>query len=139
VEIRVFSHATEDIQRIQLAVCNILPESLANEVAFKQTRLTGHHGNPIILLETKLVDRKQLMFVLENIAERLHALDKENLNNNLKQRIERHNLYLRFDKQGAYMGAIQLSLNDPIHIKIHFKNKTPEEIIDICRKAGLII
>jgi RNA binding exosome subunit len=51
VEIRVFSHATEDLEKVQTAVRNILPEPLTEELAFSKAALTGHHGNPITCLK----------------------------------------------------------------------------------------
>jgi RNA binding exosome subunit len=45
---------------------------------------------------------------------------------------------LRFDKQAAFMGATKFSQNDPIHLKIHFKNKSTEEIMEFSRHAGLL-
>ncbi len=138
VEIRVFSQATEDLEKVQTAVRNILPEALAAEATFAKLSLTGHHGNPIVLLETKLTNKALLMAVLEKIAFSISALDKEQLSVELKQHIEKHNLYLRFDKQNAFLGTLKLTANDPIHLKIHFKNKTPQEIMNICKQAGLL-
>jgi RNA binding exosome subunit len=135
---RVFSHATEDPEKVQTAIRNTLPEQLTANITFTQTSLTGHHGNPIIIYEAKLTDKQALPAALEKIAAALSPLDKEQLNSEVKQHIEKRNLYLRFDKQNAFLSTLRLSLNDPIHFKIHFKNKTPEEIIEICRKAGLL-
>jgi len=36
------------------------------------------------------------------------------------------------------LGELKFSSNDPIHFKIHFKNKTYEEIMEICRETGLL-
>jgi RNA binding exosome subunit len=138
VDIRVFSHATEDPEKVQTAVRNALPEALAAKVTFTKAILTGHHGNPILLFEAKLTDRQALVAALEKIAFGLSPLDKETLNAEMKQHVEKRNLYLRLDKQNAFLGKFKLSSNDPIHLKIHFKNKTTEEIIDICKKAGLL-
>jgi RNA-binding protein len=138
ITIRVFSHATEDVEKVQTAVRNTLPEALSTDMVFKQTSVTGHHGNPIVLLEAELTDKKTLPAALEKIAASLNSLDKEQLCGEMKQHIEKRNLYLRFDKQDAYLGKLKLGTNDPIHFKIHFKNKTPDEMMDICRKAGLL-
>ena len=138
VEIRVFSHATEDLEKVQVAVRNVLPEALAENLAFTKLSLIGHYGNPIVLLEAKLSDKVLLPSALGKIASALSALDKEQLNSEVKQHIEKHNLYLRLDKQNAFLGTLKLATNDPIHFKIHFKNKTPEQIMDICRQAGLL-
>ena len=138
ITITVFSHATEDPEKVQTAIRNTLPETLSENIKFAKTALTGHHGNPIIFFEAKLTDKQALPAALEKIAQALDPLDKETLGNEMKRHIEKGNLYLRFNKQNAYQGTLKLSLNDPIHFKIHFKNKTPEEIVDICRTAGLL-
>ena len=138
ITIRVFSHATEDPEKVQTAIRNTLPEQLAAELVFSKLSLTGHHGNPIVIIEAKLTNRETLPGTLEKIAASLSSLDKQQLSDEVKQHIEKHNLYLRLDKQNAYLGSLKLATNDPIHFKIHFKNKTPEEIMELCRKAGLL-
>lgn len=138
MDIRVFAHATEDPTKVQTAVRNIFPADLAETLVFQETNLTGHHGNPIILFTAKLTDKKLLPKALEKIGKDLGVLDKEELNHDIKLHIEKGNLYLRFDKQSAFMGALKFSQNDPIHIKIHFKNKTTQEIIEFSKQTGLL-
>lgn len=137
VEICVFSHATEDLQKVENAVRNILPEELTAEV-FNKTACVGHYGNPIVLLETKITDRPVLPSIIEKIASALSPLDKDQLSQEIKMHVEKHTLYLRFDKQNAFLGELKLTSNDPIRLKIHFKNRTPDEIIELCKKAGLL-
>jgi RNA binding exosome subunit len=134
----VFAHATEDAEKVLAGVRNILPVELGESAVFKNTQLTGHHGNPIVLFETKLTDKQALPGVLRKIGAGLPVLDKETLGSALKLHLEKRNLYLRFDKQFAFQGEVRFSQNDPIHFKIHFKNKTFEEIVAICREAGLL-
>jgi RNA binding exosome subunit len=138
IDMRVFAHATEDEEKVLTAARNTLPKELSENAAFRKTSLTGHHRNPIILFEAKFTDRQALPVVLEKIANSLSALDKETLNSEMKLHLEKRNLYLRFDKQSAYMGELKFSSNDPIHFKIHFKNKTPKEIMEICKETGLL-
>ena len=138
ITIRVFSHATEDPEKVQTAVRNTLPEDLAANLTFTKSSVTGHHGNPIILFEAKLADRQALPTAMQKIAAELSPLDKDQLGSEMKQHIEKRNLYLRFDKQNAFQGKLKLSPNDHIHFKIHFKNKTAEEIAEFCRQAGLL-
>jgi RNA-binding protein len=138
IEIRVSAHATEDPQKVQKAIRNLLPAELAETLVFEQENLTGHHGNPIILFTATLTDKKTLPEALEKIGSNLNSLDKEALRENIKLHLEKRNLYLRFDKQSAYLGTIRFAQNDPVHLKIHFKNKTPTEIVDVCKQTGLL-
>ena len=138
ISIRVFAHATEDQDRVIQALRNILPEDLATNAIFKKTNLTGHHGNPIAIIETELAERPKLPSALEKIGQSLASLDKEALNVEMKMHLEKGNLYLRFDKQQAFLGKLRFSSNDPIHVKFHFRNKTPDEIVAICKEAGLL-
>jgi len=138
IDLRVFAHATEDPNKVQTAVCNLLPVELSKTLVFEKTSCTGHHGNPITLFTSKLTDKKLLPTAIEKIGKDLGSLDKEELNRDIKLHLEKGNLYLRFDKQSAFLGVLKLSLNDPIHLKIHFKNKTTQEIIDLSKQSGLL-
>lgn len=139
MDIRVFAHATEDTDNVETAVKNLLPNELAEILVFQKTTLTGHHGNPIILFTAQLIDKKTLPLALQKLGSGLNSLDKEELTHDLRLHLEKRNLYLRFDKQAAFLGTIKFSQNDPIHFKIHFKNKTPDEITEICRSSGLLL
>ena len=138
IDVRVFAHATENHEKVLTAVRNMLPKELAENAVFQKNRLKGHHGNPIILFETKLTDKQALPTALQKIGTGLTTLDKKTLFSDMKLHLEKGNLYLRFDKQSAYQSELRFSHNDSIRFKIHFKNKTPGEIVEICRKAGLL-
>jgi RNA binding exosome subunit len=138
VDIRVFSHATENQDKVETAVKNLLTEALAENLLFQKSPLEGHHGNPITLFTTRLEDKKQIPMMLKKIGDGLSALDKEALNNDIKLHLEKGNLYLRLDKQSASLGTAKFTQNDPIHLKIHFKDKTEDEIVEFCKTNGLL-
>jgi RNA binding exosome subunit len=138
VDIRVFSHATENQSKVETAVKNLLTEALAENILFQKATLEGHHGNPITLFTARLEDKKQLPVMLKKIGDGLSALDKEGFNNDIKLHLEKGNLYLRLDKQNASLGVAKFSQNDPIHLKIHFKDKTSDEIVEFCKTNGLL-
>jgi len=139
IEIRVFAHATEDPDKVQTAVRNLFPLELAETLVFEKASCTGHHGNSIILFTAKLCDKKLLPVAIERIGSGLSAIDKEELSREFKLHLEKGNLYLRFDKQSAFLGSAKFTQNDPIHLKIHFKNKTSQEILDFSKQTGLLI
>ncbi len=138
IDIRVFAHATESQDKVEEAVKNLFPQSLSQSFIFEKTALTGHHSNPIILYTSKLTDRKLLPSAIEKFAADLSAIDKEQLNDDIKLHLEKGNLYLRFDKQAAFLGTIKFAQNDPIHVKIHFKDKTSQEVIEYAKQSGLL-
>ncbi|MEM3055038.1 MAG: RNA-binding domain-containing protein [Candidatus Bathyarchaeia archaeon] len=138
IDIRVFAHATEDEEKVLSAVRNTLPSKLSEDIVFKKTSLTGHHGNPIILFEAKIKDKSHIKAFFENFASRLGSLDKEILNSEIEQRLDRGCLYVRLDKQSAYLNDIRLCATDPIHFRIHFKKSDIKEILEICRNFGII-
>lgn len=138
IDIRVFAHATEDPQKVETATKNLFPLPLQETLIFKKTTLSGHHSNPIILFTAKLTDRKLLASELEQISLGLSALDKEQLDQDIKLHLERGNLYLRFDKQAAFLGKFKLTQNDPIHLRIHFRDMKAEEIIELAKQTGLL-
>ncbi len=137
-DIRVFAHATEDPDKVQSAVRNVLTPELSEIIVFEKASCTGHHGNPIILYSAKLSEKKLLPPLLKKIGNEISSLEKEELDRDLKLHMEKSNLYLRFDKQSAFLGTLRFSQDDPIHLKIHFKNKSAHEIMEIAKQAGLL-
>lgn len=138
IDIRVFAHATEDPEKVLTAARNLLPTEALDTVTFKKSTLTGHHGNPIILFESRVKDKNAVQAIFGKIASHLGVMDKEMLNSKIENHLERGNLYIRLDKQSAYLNEAKIARADAIHFKIHFKKEKPVEIIEICRKFGLL-
>jgi RNA binding exosome subunit len=138
VDIRVFAHATEDQEKVLRALRNTLPTEFIEKITFKQTRLTGHHGNPIVLFETKVKEKDVAEAVFKKLSFGLGRLDKEFLSSEIEQHVDKGNLYIRLDKQSAFLNKLTICSVDPIRLRVHFKKHSIEEIVDICRKSGII-
>lgn len=138
IDVRASAHATEDPDRVLNALRSIIPPELIDSVVFGKSSLTGHHGNPITLFETRIKEKEIAQPVFEKLSSGLSILDKQLLHDNLDQHLESGNLYLRLDKQSAYLKELKLATTDPIHLRIHFKKHRREEVIEICRKSGLL-
>ncbi|MEM3769627.1 MAG: RNA-binding domain-containing protein [Candidatus Bathyarchaeia archaeon] len=138
VDVRAFAHATEDEEKVLSAVRNTLPPQVSENISFKKSNLSGHHGNPITLFEAKIKERDHVKAFLEKLASSLSTLDKEILGSEIEQHIEKGCLYIRLDKQAAYLNEFKFSATDPIHFKIHFKKSNLKEIVDLCRSLGII-
>ena len=138
IDIRAFAHATEDIEKVQKAIRNTLPTELADEIVFKKTNLRGHYRNPIVLLETRIKRRDAAKAVFRKLASGLSSLDRELLNSGIRQHFNKGNLFVRLDKQSAYLNELKLRSDDPIHFRIHFRKSRLEEIMEICREFGML-
>ncbi|MEM3565526.1 MAG: RNA-binding domain-containing protein [Candidatus Bathyarchaeia archaeon] len=138
IDVRVFAHATENEEKVLSAVRNTLPPQVSENIAFKKSNLSGHHGNPITLFEAKIKEKDHVKAFLEKLASNLSVLDKEILGSEVQQHIEKGCLYIRLDKQAAYLNEFKLGSTDPIHFKIHFKKSNMNEIVDLCRSLGII-
>lgn len=138
IDIRVFAHATENQTKVETATKNLFPPELTQDLVFQKTALTGHHSNPIVMLTARLTDRKLLPAALEKLGERLSSLDKEQLQNDIKLHLEKGNLFLRFDKQAAYLGQPKFTQSDPIHVKVHFRDKTNDQVVELAKQFGLL-
>lgn len=116
----------------------MIPPEEVDNVAFKRTSLAGHHGNPIVLLETRIKEKKAVEAVFRKLSAGLSMLDKEQLGSEIKQHLEKGNLYVRLDKQSAYLNELKMNSTDSIHFRIHFKKSRPEDVVSICRKFGML-
>jgi RNA binding exosome subunit len=138
VDIRVFAHATEDQEKVLKALRNTLSTELIEKITLKQSRLTGHHGNPIVLFETKVKEKDVAEAFFKKLSSSLECLDKELLSREIEQHVDKGNLYIRLDKQSAFLNKFKIGSVDPIRLRVHFKKHSLEEIVDICRKSGML-
>jgi RNA binding exosome subunit len=136
IDIRVFSHATEDEAKVTGAVKKILPSVYVDTIVFEKHVLSGHHGNPITFFDVHVKDKETLNAIVEKIATHLNTSDKEMLSSRLDESTEKGSLYLRLDKQAAFEGEFKLAQVDPIRIHVRFKKRGMTEI---CRELGLIL
>lgn len=110
------AHATENEQRVLEALRTLLPEA----VEVQQSKLKGHHGNPIAGFEARINRKKLLRELWERMVTRLRVGELDNIRGILSTRVDDScRLYLRFDKQLAYRGELVLTdSGDAIHLKL---------------------
>jgi RNA binding exosome subunit len=121
IEVSVIAHATENLKKIKKAVLNIIPEEEKAAVAFSIERLEGHHGNPIFIIKTTLKNLNKNF--LEFLFKALPHEDKIKLLNEIDNHIDKEcNLYIRLDKQAAFIGEARIKQEDPIRLRMKFKN-----------------
>ena len=138
VDVRFCAHATEDVEKVVMAVQNILPSDHIENILFRRSNLEGHYGNPITFFDARIKDKETVRALVENLSVNLSSLDKEELARTIHRCVEKGNLYIRLDKQAALQGKIKLVTSDPIRIRIRFRKSKIEDVIEICREIGMV-
>lgn len=103
---RALVHATEDLDKVKLAVTNVVgPQELAVLDA------KGVHGNPIMVVEATVTEPDEM----SRLFSKLSSEDLDRLLSTLDQRVDEGcNFFVRVDKQNAYLGETGLGQSDDV-------------------------
>ena len=119
VELSVISYATEDEEKVERALRNLMPPEFDGKVT--RQRLKGYYNDPITRILVKVTKRKEATRVMRQIVDRISTLDQTRLLDEIEKRTDdTGSLYLRFEKQRALSGAAVLNEYDPVRVKIKF-------------------
>ncbi len=134
------AHATEDIGKVEQALRRLGDSAYITRVDITRRYMKGHHGNLITTVSAKLPSKEISRKTLNSLFSCLSESDRRYLSDDLTNCVdEEGNLYLRFDKQEAYLGRLSLHQSDPIRMKLKFPSRyKPEMIAAICKESGLI-
>jgi len=100
VSVRAHCHATENVDKVVRAIENVM----GFPIRLNKTITSGYYGNEIVILEGRVDKARDVEKFWENIREvhpQILAEIDDLVDNNC-------NLYLRFDKQLAYLGELVL-------------------------------
>ena len=111
---RTLVYGTEDEDKVLTALSNILPFSKP-----EKELIEGHLKNQVILLKGKTDKKKDIKAFLQSLED-IKTSDKQRSLRGLENRIDdKGNLFLRFDKQRAYLGEMKVvEHGDAIHLKL---------------------
>ena len=115
ISYRVFVYGTENDEKVKEAIQTLFPNS------HPQTDTTeGYFKNPVLILHDKITRKREIKEFVQ-ILEQIDSSSKKQLLNQLENKMnERGNLFLRFDKQRAYLGDLKIiEHGDAIHVKIN--------------------
>lgn len=115
ISYRVFVYGTENEEKVKEAVQTLFPNS------HPQTDTTeGYFKNPVLILHNKITKNREIKEFVE-ILKQIDAPSKKQLRSELENKMdERGNLFLRFNKQRAYLGDLKIvEHGDAIHVKIN--------------------
>ncbi len=103
---RTFVNATESEERVSMAMTKV-----TGQEEFKRIETQGHHGNPIVILETELRRKR-------DIREFFSLLDKDDVQrllDSLEDRVDEDcHFYMRLGKQEAYLGRVTMTVDHDV-------------------------
>ena len=119
VELSVISYATEDEEKVEKALRNLMPPEFDGKVT--RQRLKGYYNDPITRILVKVTKRKEASRVMRQILGLISTLDQSRLLDEIEKRTDdTGSLYLRFEKQRALSGVAVLNESNPVRVKIKF-------------------
>ncbi len=124
VRLTTFIHATEDEDKVLEAIETFIPEDIDEEdVIFDVVETEGYFGNPIKVVNVEIKRSRAVRAFLKNFKELLSEEDKRYILENLDEKVdEEGTLYVRFNKQKAYLGEAKVDEGaDVIQVRIKVK------------------
>ena len=122
VELSTIAHATDDLDKVQIALSHLLPDSLRGRQLFTRRYMEGHYNNPIVTFAARLTDPVEVEELTRFLLSRLPGSEKLSIEKELRLHSDTEgNLYLRIDKQQAFLETITLNDEDPIRVKLKFR------------------
>jgi hypothetical protein len=111
VSYRTFIYGTENKEKVKKAVKTLFPNSSPQ---IEETE--GYYNNPVLILHDKIEKKRDI----KDFIQTLQKISSSNILNDLNRKMDdKGNLFLRFDKQKAYQGDLQVvEHGDSIHVKI---------------------
>ncbi|WP_297074149.1 RNA-binding protein [Thermococcus sp.] len=124
VRLTTFIHATEDEDKVLEAIATFIPEEIdEDDVLFDVEETTGFFGNPIKVVNVEIKRSKAVRTFLKNFKELLSEEDKKYILGNLDEKVDDEGmLYIRFNKQKAYLGEAKVDEGaDVVQVRIKVK------------------
>lgn len=132
VEISTIAHATDDLEKVQLALKSLLPDSLRDRELFTRRYMQGHHGNPIVTFDARLTKPSDVEDFTQHFIERMSKSERLLIERDLDLHSDGEgNLFIRVDKQQAFRGTVEVGDEDPIRVRLKFSRFTgkPEDLM----------
>ncbi len=141
IELSVYCHATEDLDKVVSSLLNLIPETIRERVKITKQSVKGYYGNIITIIKA-VVSGKDAVETMKYIASKISDVEKSILRASLKARYDSRSnkIFFRFDKQELYRGRIVVSDSDDIvHVALSFKGKGGiEDVEKLLSEIGLI-
>jgi len=114
ITFEVIIHATEDKRKILDSIDELFE---IKEQEFIEEKLSGHFGNPILLLKVR-INKKRAEDFLKKLISKISKLQMNEFLQELDMHFEDSSLFLRVGKQDIIRKSVSFQQNDAIKIKI---------------------
>lgn len=114
ISYRAFVYGTENQEKVETAIKTLFPSSSPQSEPTE-----GYYKNSVLILSDKITRKRETRDFVKILNE-MPDLDKKRISHQLENKIDDNgNLFLRFDKQRAYLGDLKVvEHGDSIHVKI---------------------
>lgn len=127
VDLRAFSYGTEDDERVEGALRELLPDDAAIERSVSE----GHHGDRIVVMSARVDRADDIRHVLDRLR-RGGVLDE--IEGSIEERVNENNaLNVHLDKQAAYRGDVHLGTGISFRAKVEAYPATREKALENVR------
>jgi len=137
LSIQVLCHATEVEDKVMRAVENVVGSEVLEKMSLISNSLKGYYGDPITLIKLNSVDSR---VAREGLIRIFSGLSEEERDEVLREGLEwgKHGgkLYIRLDKQAAYLGSLRLSDRDSIRIQVIITGEKGKFLREVKEKIG---
>ncbi|WP_254862738.1 RNA-binding protein [Halovivax gelatinilyticus] len=124
VDLRTFCYATEDEKRVEQALRLFLPE----DAEIDRQESEAHYGDRILILSARIEVADDVRDVLTTVAS---LSDIDRLYNELDERVtDNTELFLRFDKQAAFNGSVELGEGITFRAKVEAYPATKDAAVE---------
>ena len=114
ITFEVIIHATEDKRKILDSIDELFE---IKEQEFIEEKLSGHFGNPILLLKVR-INKKRAEDFLKKLISKISKPQMNEFLQEIDMHFEDSSLFLRVGKQDIIRKSVSFQQNDAIKIKI---------------------
>lgn len=109
------AHSTEDVAKVESALLSLLPVLMRPSRKASVSEATGHHGNPIRLLNLDVKGKDDPDRAFDYLLRILPVADRMVIRDQIMTYWDgRSTVFLRLDKQSCLMGQPRLSTGDDV-------------------------
>ena len=134
VDVRAFCYVTEDEQRVEDALGQLLPA----EYELDRAESEGHYGDPILVLSARVESEAGMQAVLDGLGA-LPDDERDRLGAELDERVDEDcSFFVSLDKQAAAGGEVRLGEGISLRVKVEAYPAKRESAIDALESTGVL-